>query len=59
MQIQTILIIDDEKAYWQGVHYHGCNPDDIPNLVLFLVSDEASWITGSNFTIDGGALANT
>ena len=35
------------------------NPDDIASLVLFLVSDEASWITGSNFTIDGGALANT
>lgn len=35
------------------------NPDDIASLALFLVSDEASWITGSNFTIDGGVLANS
>ncbi|KUO85938.1 MAG: SDR family oxidoreductase [Caldivirga sp.] len=27
---------------------------DVANLVAFLVSDEASWITGVNFTIDGG-----
>ena len=30
------------------------NPMDVANLVAFLVSDEASWITGVNFTIDGG-----
>lgn len=29
-------------------------PEDIASLALFLVSDEASWITGSAFTIDGG-----
>ncbi|SMD42244.1 NAD(P)-dependent dehydrogenase, short-chain alcohol dehydrogenase family [Aquiflexum balticum DSM 16537] len=32
-------------------------PEDIAKLVLFLVSDDASWITGSAFTIDGGILA--
>jgi NAD(P)-dependent dehydrogenase (short-subunit alcohol dehydrogenase family) len=31
-------------------------PEDIAALALFLVSDEASWITGSAFTIDGGIL---
>lgn len=30
------------------------NPEDIASLALFLVSDEASWITGSAYTIDGG-----
>lgn len=29
-------------------------PDDIARAVLFLVSDQASWVTGSNFVIDGG-----
>ena len=31
-------------------------PADIASLALFLVSDEASWITGSASTIDGGIL---
>jgi NAD(P)-dependent dehydrogenase (short-subunit alcohol dehydrogenase family) len=31
-------------------------PEDIASLALFLVSDEAAWITGSAFTIDGGIL---
>ena len=30
-------------------------PADIANLVTFLVSDKASWITGDTFVIDGGA----
>jgi NAD(P)-dependent dehydrogenase (short-subunit alcohol dehydrogenase family) len=30
------------------------DPMDVANLVAFLASDEASWISGVNFTIDGG-----
>lgn len=29
-------------------------PDEMAKLILYLVSDEASFITGSNYTIDGG-----
>jgi meso-butanediol dehydrogenase/(S,S)-butanediol dehydrogenase/diacetyl reductase len=29
-------------------------PDDIVNAALFLVSDEADWITGVNLVVDGG-----
>jgi NAD(P)-dependent dehydrogenase (short-subunit alcohol dehydrogenase family) len=30
-------------------------PEDIAHAALFLASDEASWITGASFVVDGGA----
>ncbi|MBQ0065049.1 MAG: SDR family oxidoreductase [Firmicutes bacterium] len=50
-----------------GVEYSGAdakqqpvgrvgNPKDISNMVLFLCSDKAGFITGENITIDGGMM---
>ena len=33
-------------------------PSDIANMILFLCSDEASYITGQTFYIDGGMSLN-
>ncbi len=33
-------------------------PCDVTGLVLFLASDLSSWITASNFTVDGGFAQN-
>jgi NAD(P)-dependent dehydrogenase (short-subunit alcohol dehydrogenase family) len=32
-------------------------PSEMSGMVLFLVSDAASYVTGSTFTVDGGVLA--
>jgi NAD(P)-dependent dehydrogenase (short-subunit alcohol dehydrogenase family) len=33
-------------------------PEDIAWCAVYLASDEASWVTGADFTVDGGVLAN-
>ena len=32
-------------------------PEEIAGIVLYLASDEASFVTGAEFTIDGGKTA--
>lgn len=38
------------------LHRYG-SPEDISNMVLFLLSPAANYITGQDFAVDGGALA--
>ncbi|MCS6950185.1 MAG: SDR family oxidoreductase, partial [bacterium] len=34
----------------------GCTYDDVTNLLVFLASDEASYITGEAYSVTGGQL---
>lgn len=50
---------DPEQARQLNIKRHPLGrlgtPEDVANLVLFLASDEARWITGGTYVIDGGA----
>ena len=48
-------ISEEAKDVIIGKHPLGIGEaDDIANLICFLLSDKAKWITGSEFVIDGG-----
>lgn len=51
----------DEKKWKRVMDAHPIGrlgtPEDVANAALFLVSDEASWITGIDLPVDGGYLA--
>jgi meso-butanediol dehydrogenase/(S,S)-butanediol dehydrogenase/diacetyl reductase len=48
----------ERLAKWYPLGRVG-EPDDIANAALFLASDQASWITGTVLTVDGGLLAGS
>ena len=33
-------------------------PEEVANVAAFLASDEAAFVTGSEYTVDGGAILN-
>lgn len=50
-------IFDAKDAYiYSNTNYLNrvCKPIDVANLICFLASNEADFITGSNYAIDGG-----
>ena len=48
----------DQLAPWYPLGRVG-QPEDIANAALFLVSDEAAWITGTVLNVDGGLMAGS
>jgi NAD(P)-dependent dehydrogenase (short-subunit alcohol dehydrogenase family) len=50
---------DELVAQWGSGHPIGrvAQPEEVGNLIAFLLSDEAAFITGSEHRIDGGTLA--
>ena len=56
----TDSAVDETGRAWQMANHLIQRPGtglDIAYLALYLASDESSWVTGQNFSIDGGATA--
>ncbi|MDR1014212.1 MAG: SDR family oxidoreductase [Coriobacteriales bacterium] len=53
-QLQDPEVLKAFVEYWNPIGRIG-EPDDVANVILLLASDEAAWITGSSYTVDGGA----
>lgn len=57
----TADILNDEAVVrrMEGAYPLGLgNAEDISNTVKFLLSDDARWITGQQFYVDGGRTVN-
>jgi NAD(P)-dependent dehydrogenase (short-subunit alcohol dehydrogenase family) len=55
--LQELFAADEERAARRLVHVpmgRFAEPEEIANAVLFLASDESSFITASTFLVDGG-----
>jgi 3-oxoacyl-[acyl-carrier protein] reductase len=54
--VQRGEIAEDKLPYIKSTNWLDsyCTPEDLASMTLFLLSNEAKFITGQNFVVDGG-----
>ncbi len=51
MGVDDIHSMDDRSAFG-----HVCTPEEVADVVRFVVSEKASYVTGQRIGVDGGAF---
>ena len=55
--IETAMAGEIERTYAEGKYPLGLGqPDDVANMITYLLSDKAKWITSQNYLIDCGVM---
>lgn len=51
--------VNEALAHFNGFHPIGRigTVEDVANVIIFLLSDKSSWVTGSLYNVDGGVMA--
>ncbi|NRB40171.1 MAG: SDR family oxidoreductase [Pseudomonadales bacterium] len=52
-------LLDETLASFNGLHPIGRigKPDDVANVISFLLTEQSSWVTGAIWDVDGGVMA--